>query len=192
MTYDCRMTNEAIDSANHYWFDDDAQRQRSIELLEAMRTYRAAESAMRRRTETSMGMGENDLLALRYILRAHRDQRSTGPKELAAYLGISSASTTVLLDRLAKGGHIRREHSPFDRRALIIVPTATTDDEIRHTLGNVHERMVEIAQQLSESEARIVIDFLTDMREAIDEIDAHAPSSSRRKTATRVSTESAK
>ena len=169
------MTNEALDTAHHYWFDNDAQRQRSIELLEAMRTFRAAESAMRRRTESSMGMGENDLLALRYVLRAHRDQRTTGPKELATYLGVSSASTTVLLDRLEKGGHIRREHSPFDRRALIIVPTASTDDEVRTTLGDVHERLVEIAEQLSEEEARTIIDFLTDMREAVDEIDAVLP-----------------
>jgi DNA-binding MarR family transcriptional regulator len=165
------MTNETRDAGSHYWYSDDRERQRSIEVLEAMRTYRAAESAMRRRTQASMGMNENDLLALRYILTAYQDQRTVGPKELTSYLGISSASTTVLLDRLEKSGRVRRESSPFDRRALILVPTATTDEEIRQAQGEVPEKMVEVAEKLDQAQAQIVIDFLADMRAAVDAID---------------------
>ena len=120
-----------------------------------------------------MGMGENDLLALRYVITAHQDGRSIGPKELTAYLGISSASTTVLLDRLERKGQLRRENSPFDRRALILVATATTDDEVRAALGEVPERMVEVANTLDDEQAKVVIDFLRNMRAAVDEIDAH-------------------
>ena len=121
-----------------------------------------------------MGMGENDLLALRYLLTAKQDGRSIGPKELTAYLGISSASTTVLIDRLEKAGQVRREHSPFDRRALILVPTAITPEEIRAALGDVPERMVEVANRLDPAQAQVVIDFLQNMRAAVDEIDTHA------------------
>jgi hypothetical protein len=40
-----------------YWYgDDDA---RSTSVMEAMRAYRAAEVAMRRRTQRAMDMGEN-------------------------------------------------------------------------------------------------------------------------------------
>jgi DNA-binding MarR family transcriptional regulator len=141
-----------------------------------MRTYRAAESAMRSRTQRSMGLGENDLLALRYLLTAKQEGRTIGPKELTAYLGISSASTTVLIDRLERSGQVRREHSPFDRRALILVPTAVTDEEIRAALGDVPERMVEVANRLDPAEAQVVVDFLRTMRAAVDEIDAHVPS----------------
>jgi DNA-binding MarR family transcriptional regulator len=165
------MTNDTRDAEHHYWYTDDRERQRSAEVLEAMRTYRAAESAMRRRTQASMGMNENDLLALRYILTAYQDQRTVGPKELTSYLGISSASTTVLLDRLEKSGRVRRESSPFDRRALILVPTATTDEEIRQAQGEVPEKMVAVAEKLDESQAQVVIDFLADMRAAVDAID---------------------
>jgi len=168
------MANSEQEAETHYWYSDDAERERSVAVLEAMRTYRAAESAMRRRTQLSMGMGENDLLALRYLITAQQAGQSIGPKELTAYLGISSASTTVLLDRLERSGQMRREHSPFDRRALILVPTATTDEEVRAALGDVPERMVGVANQLSADQASVVIDFLRSMREAVDEIDADA------------------
>jgi DNA-binding MarR family transcriptional regulator len=168
------MSNSEQEAETHYWYSDDAERERSVAVLEAMRTYRAAESAMRRRTQISMGMGENDLLALRYLITAQQAGQSIGPKELTAYLGISSASTTVLLDRLERGGQMRREHSPFDRRALILVPTATTDEEVRAALGDVPERMVGVANRLNADQARVVIDFLRSMREAVDEIDADA------------------
>jgi DNA-binding MarR family transcriptional regulator len=168
------MVYSVQNAGTHYWYSDDAQRERSVAVLEAMRTYRAAESAMRSRTQRSMGMGENDLLALRYLLTAKQDGRSIGPKELTAYLGISSASTTVLIDRLEKAGQVRREHSPFDRRALILVPTAITPEEIRAALGDVPERMVEVANRLDPAEAKVVVDFLQSMRAAVDEIDTHA------------------
>ena len=168
------MSNSEQEAETHYWYSDDAERERSVAVLEAMRTYRAAESAMRRRTQISMGMGENDLLALRYLITAQQAGQSIGPKELTAYLGISSASTTVLLDRLERSGQMRREHSPFDRRALILVPTATTDEEVRAALGDVPERMVGVANQLDANQAKVVIDFLRSMREAVDEIDADA------------------
>ena len=141
-----------------------------------MRTFRAAELAMERRTQQSQGMNANDLLALRYVILSQREGRSIGPKELAQYLGISSASTTVLIDRLERAGKMRRENSPFDRRALILEPTATTEAEITDALGVVPEAMLEVATQLSADEARVVIDFLTAMRAAVDEIDAHGAS----------------
>jgi DNA-binding MarR family transcriptional regulator len=167
------MTSEAVGSPDHYWYGEATQRERSVAVLEAMRTYRAAETAMRRRTQASMGMGETDLLALRYLIRAHSAGRTVGPKELAAYLGISSASTTALLDRLEKSGHVERQPSPFDRRALIILPTVATDEEVRSTLGQMHTRMMEVAARLSPEESRVVVRFLDGMRDAVDEIDAH-------------------
>ncbi|PPF80325.1 MarR family transcriptional regulator [Subtercola sp. Z020] len=167
------MTSEAVETAQHYWYDDDAQRQRSIAVLEAMRTYRAAEAAMQRRTQVAMGMGETDLLALRYLLRMHRAEHSVGPKELAAYLGISSASTTVLLDRLEKTGHLSRQPSPFDRRALIIVPTPASEEAVRRTLDGMHERMIAIASDLSPDDAQTIVSFLGGMRDAVDAIDKH-------------------
>ena len=88
------MRSESADS--RYWYarsEDDAARHRAVDLLQAFRMYRAAELAMRRRTRQSMNMGENDLLVLRFLLRAQREGRHVSPTEITRYLGVSTAST---------------------------------------------------------------------------------------------------
>jgi DNA-binding MarR family transcriptional regulator len=169
------MTTERSGSAPHYWYgsDPEAARARAVSVLEAMRAYRTAETAMRRRSEVSMGMGENDLAAMRYLLRAQEQGKAVGPKELAQYLGITSASITVLLDRLEKQGHIHREPSPFDRRALIVVPRIPTDEVKAATLGDIRRELLDVVEQLPPAEAETVVTFLADLRDAVDQIDAH-------------------
>jgi DNA-binding MarR family transcriptional regulator len=167
----------ALDQISGYWYADGDTRQ-SAEVLNALRVYRSAEAAMRRRTRDSMGMNETDLLALRYLLAAQRQNRSVTPKELAHRLGISSASTTVLIDRLSKSGHVERRPHPTDRRALIIVATVDSDAEVRHTLGGMHERMLAAADRLSPRDAAAVIAFLDELRAAVDEVDASDASES--------------
>ena len=158
-----------------YWYPKDTTRQRgAVEVLEALRDYRASEAAMRRRSRTSMGMGETDLLALRFLLQAEAAGKPIGPKELGAKLGISSASMTTLIDRLVKSGHIRREPHPTDRRALILRATELTDEEVRSTLGGMHARMIEVAESLTDAEAEVVSSFLRRMRDAVDRIDPPA------------------
>ncbi|WP_440708366.1 MarR family winged helix-turn-helix transcriptional regulator [Herbiconiux sp. YIM B11900] len=168
------MDTDRTDSARHYWYGDGSDRSRSIAVLEALRSFRAAESAQRRRSQVSLGLGENDILAMRYLLRAHEQGRAVGPKELAQYLGITSASITVLLDRLEKADRIHRQSSPFDRRALIIVPTVPTDEIAIATLGEVREELVEVIEGLSAEDAELVIRFLAEMRDALDQIDNRA------------------
>lgn len=162
------MATQEITEASGYWFPDDDATQRGVTVLNALRRYRAAETAMRRRTRDSMGMGETDLLAVRFLLQAQRSGNIVKPKDLAAYLKISSASTTILIDRLVKSGHVRRDPHPSDRRALVITPTTETDDEVRETLGTMHRQMMSIAEGLSPDDARVVALFLERMRTAVD------------------------
>ncbi|GAA1336903.1 MarR family winged helix-turn-helix transcriptional regulator [Arthrobacter roseus] len=140
-----------------------------MEVLNALRDYRTAETAMRAHASTMMGMGKTDLAAVRCLLQARQDGRDLSPKELSAKLDISSASTTVLIDRLVKSGHARREPHPTDGRALLIQPTESSDSEVRSTLTGMHSRMIEAAQSLTEPEADAVITFLQRMRSAVVE-----------------------
>lgn len=167
------MSTQEVTEPSGYWYPDDDATQRGVDVLNALRRYRGAETAMRRRTRDAMGMGETDLLAVRFLLQAQRADRTVSPKDLAAYLKISSASTTILVDRLVKSGHVRREPHPTDRRALVIVPTTNTDTEVRATLGRMHRRMMQIAESLTADEARVVMTFLEDVRAAVDTVDPH-------------------
>jgi len=154
-----------------YWYDE-ADGARSTSVLEAMRSYRAAEVAMRRRTQQAMDMGENELLVLRYLARARQRDELVTPVGLSRYLGITSASTTALLDRLAKSGHITRMPNPGDRRSVIITSSALAEEEIRHTLSSMHGRMMDVVRSLSAEERETIVRFLDAMREAVDDIDA--------------------
>jgi DNA-binding MarR family transcriptional regulator len=152
-----------------YWYGPDERLDPPTAVLQALRGYRAAEVATRRSTRDSMGMGETDLLALRYLLRAQAAGERVGPKDLSRTLGITTASTTSLIDRLVGSGHVRREPHPTDRRSLVIVPTAATDSEVRETLGEMHRRMLAVAEELSAEESRVIVSFLRRMADALTE-----------------------
>ena len=122
------MENDSGETRYWYGAADEDRRRRAIEVLQAFRVYRAAEVAMRRRTRESMSMGENELLVLRYLLRAAGQKRQVSPSELTRYLGVSTASTTAIVDRLEKTGHVTRVPHPTDRRSIFIVATTVSDD----------------------------------------------------------------
>jgi DNA-binding MarR family transcriptional regulator len=159
-----------------YWYEPDVTRIGSVDVLNLLRRYRSADQEMRRRTRDSMGMGETDLLALRYVLRAEREGEVFTPGMLAKRLGISTASTTVLIDRLERSGHLARRPHPSDRRSLVVVSTTDSDAEVRQTLGRMHRGMIDVADSLDPNELVAVARFLTGMIEAVElaDVDGHA------------------
>jgi DNA-binding MarR family transcriptional regulator len=166
---------DPTDPSRGYWYadSDEAQRHRAIDLLQAFRLYRAAEVAMRRRTRESMSMGENDLLVLRYLLKAQQRGEMVSPGELARYLAVSTASMTAIIDRLEKSGHVRRERHATDRRSIYVVPTVDTDAEVRATLGDMHERMLAAVIDMSPEETLVVMECLARLQTAVDQVDTH-------------------
>jgi len=143
----------------------------AAELLEVLLDYRGAEEAMRRRTGDSMRMGSKDLQALRFLFKAQGEGRIVSGRDLADHLGVTSASVTALLDRLTKTGHVQRTPHPTNRRSNMITATPGSDDEVRQTLGAMHRRMMEAAQNLSETDAALVSGFLAEMTRAVDDVD---------------------
>jgi DNA-binding MarR family transcriptional regulator len=161
------MTASNGESAPNFWYSDEPEAQGAISVLRALRRLRAAESGMRARTQHSMGMGENDIIAVRHVIRGRQTGTFVSPKDLAESLSISSASTTTLIDRLEKSGHIERQPHPTDRRALILVPTASADRDVRAALGGPHERMLVVAESLTPEERGVVVGFLERMAAAV-------------------------
>ena len=167
------VSNTTAQASSGYWYPEHGVPS-SVDVLNLLRRYRAAEGAMRARTRSSMGMGETDLLALRTLLQAQRRGEVMRQRDLAAALRLASPSITALVDRLTKSGHVRREPHPDDRRATIVVPTKDTDDEVRATLGEMHRRMIGVIDDMDEGERHAVADFLARMAGAIEQVDEHA------------------
>ncbi|MFJ4223738.1 MarR family winged helix-turn-helix transcriptional regulator [Microbacterium sp. NPDC089695] len=151
-----------------YWYPD-TDSASTVDVLNLLRRYRSAETAMRARTRASMKMNETDLMALRFLLREQKAGRIVRPIDIARTLDISTASTTTLIDRLEKGGHARREPHPTDRRAGVVVPTVSSDDEVRATLGAMHRRMLSLVDELDDRERAVITRFLAGMTSAIEE-----------------------
>ncbi len=166
------MNAEGADGDGYWYREADVE---ASAVMEALRSYRAAEVAMRRRTRQAMDMGENELLVLRYLVRSRSTGELVTPVVLTRYLGITSASTTALLDRLERTGHISRSPNPDDRRSILIEATVKSDAEIRHTLTDMHDRMMTVVRDMDASERRAVVRFLTSMEQAVDTIDEDVP-----------------
>ncbi|MDF2580645.1 MAG: MarR family transcriptional regulator, partial [Microbacterium sp.] len=94
--------------------------------LLAVRAFSDAMDRMHTGLRSDMDMNATDLSALRML--SIREQRGelVKPHDLARHLGISSASTTKMLDRLSKEGFIERAPHPKDRRALVITLTESS------------------------------------------------------------------
>ena len=142
-------------------------------LMAALARLRRAEDLLVEASNAYMRLNRTDMRTLHFLIAsAHRNEVVT-PSAIAAHLDISTASTTKLLDRLERGGHITRDSHPSDRRALVISVTPETHRSAMSTVGRQQARRFNAAARLSPSEREVVIGFLADMADELSL--AHAP-----------------
>jgi len=133
------------------------------ELMNALGELRAAERRLSEAAQRYMRLNETDMRALHFlIVMGYRGELVT-PGQLAQHLGISTASTTKLLDRLERGAHIVRAPHPTDRRALTVSITPETHRAARESVGRQQARRFHAAARLDAAEREIVIRFLREM-----------------------------
>lgn len=136
-------------------------------LMGALGDLRDAEQKLSLASRRYMRLNDTDMRALHYLIVCANRGATATPGGIATHLGISTASTTKLLDRLEKGGHIRRSPHPTDRRALAISITAETREAAMETVGRQQAKRFYSAARLSSEERDVVIRFLTDMAQEI-------------------------
>ncbi len=114
-------------------------------------------------------MHPTDVRALIALMDASRAGEETTAGRLGAALGLNSAGTTALVDRLERAGHVRRVRSEKDRRKVTVEV-----DEQAIALGWEHfgpliDRAVGLLQGYDERELAAIRRFLTGVREAAAE-----------------------
>lgn len=134
-----------------------------IEVLDAMRRWRDAERLMSEASQRYMKLGASDMRALRMLIAAQHQNVAVTPSAMAGHLGISTASTTKLLDRLERGGHIVRRPHPDDRRSLVIEVTDETRRAARDTVGREHARRFDVVAALTPEQRRTIAHFFDAM-----------------------------
>jgi MarR family transcriptional regulator, organic hydroperoxide resistance regulator len=85
------------------------------------------------------------------------------PGELARFTGLTTGGVTVLLDRLEKGGYLKREPNPRDRRSVLVHLNPTKAKKVRAFYGEVNERMEALLAETPERELRSVVNVVSKM-----------------------------
>lgn len=136
-------------------------------VMGALGELREAEQKLSRASRRYMQLNETDMRALHYLIVCANRHAIATPGGIAQHLAISTASTTKLLDRLEKGGHIVRSPHPTDRRALAITITEETRHAAMQTVGRQQAKRFYAAARLTREERAVVIRFLEDMTQEI-------------------------
>ncbi|GAB2518477.1 MarR family winged helix-turn-helix transcriptional regulator [Paramicrobacterium agarici] len=137
-----------------------------IEVMEAVRQWREADRALTEASRRYMRLNDTDMRAIRFVIRRQEQGSLPTPKDIGREVGISSASTTKLVDRLVAGGHVVRVPHPNDRRTTCITVTSSTRRAARETVGRQHARRFAVAAALSAPDRATVVRFLTDLAAA--------------------------
>lgn len=136
-------------------------------VMAALGRLRAAEQDLSDASAKYMKLNQTDMRALHYLIVTGNTGTIATPGAIAEHLKISTASTTKLLDRLERAGHIVRAPHPSDRRALAITITPATREAAMDTVGRQQAKRFHSAARLSTAEREVVIRFLDDMAEQL-------------------------
>lgn len=138
------------------------------DLVSTYHRLRVAEAARLTRVRSATGMGENELRVLQFLLLEGDAGHAVMPSEIARHLGVSSASTTALLDRLERAGLLERVSHPTDRRSILIAPTAAAAETIASTIDEQQSKLVGAARDLDPAGRAAVTTFLRSLAAGAD------------------------
>ncbi|MFG1668195.1 MarR family winged helix-turn-helix transcriptional regulator [Streptomyces sp. Y7] len=110
------------------------------------------------------GLHSTDVRALIHLLDAHREDVRATPGWLGAQLGVNSASTTALVDRLERLETVRRERDTHDRRRVLLTVTDKAVTLGWTFFGPLIEDMVGAPRSYDDQELATVRRFLGTMR----------------------------
>ncbi|MFC7307113.1 MarR family winged helix-turn-helix transcriptional regulator [Streptomyces monticola] len=111
------------------------------------------------------GLHPTDVRALIHLLDAGREGVDATPGWLGAQLGVNSASTTALIDRLERLELARRERDTRDRRRVLLTVTDKAVATGWSFFGPLIEEMVTAMDSFDEKELAVVRRFLLAMRD---------------------------
>ncbi|WP_022869354.1 MarR family winged helix-turn-helix transcriptional regulator [Yaniella halotolerans] len=134
-----------------------------VEVMESMRKWRLTERKLNEASQKYMGLGENDMRAVRFMIASQRHGELATASHVAKHLGITTASVSRMIDRLVANGHVRRLQHPEDRRSTVLEVTEATQTVARQSVGNNHAKRFYAIAELTPHERAAVIKFYAAM-----------------------------
>lgn len=109
-----------------------------------------------------MRLSTRDVSALEHLL----ERPELGPADIASLLGISTASATVLIDRLETAGHVQRQPHPDDRRRKSLVVTEHANTQMFATLQPLTQMLMAIDNDYRNDESAVIESYLRKVSDA--------------------------
>jgi DNA-binding MarR family transcriptional regulator len=128
---------------------------RQTHTLDLLRELVSAAADVRPVVARRAGLSESELVALEHLMDG-----SLGPVEVGRRLGVTSAASTGIVDRLASRGHVRRAPHPVDRRRTEVSITESGRAEVLGHLMPMFRSLAEMDAELSEDERAVVDRYL--------------------------------
>ncbi len=113
-------------------------------------------TAFERHLGRALSVNDTDLAAMEHLI----SQGPLTPSELARHLTISTAATTIVIDRLVAVGHAHREAHAHDRRKIVVVPTPASVRATFEALMPLIGGVASVTNELSAEDRATVTDFL--------------------------------
>ncbi|MFE7709522.1 MarR family transcriptional regulator [Streptomyces sp. NPDC057486] len=115
-------------------------------------------------------MHPTDVRALICLLDAERAGTDATAGWLGAQLGLNSAGTTAVIDRLERLGHLTRTRDPRDRRRVLLAVDPRAVELGWEFFGRLIETTVTVLRDFDESETEAVRRFLSAAHQAVTAI----------------------
>jgi DNA-binding MarR family transcriptional regulator len=106
-----------------------------------------------------LGLSEKEVAAILLLARSGH----LTPGQLGTLLSLTSGGVTALIQRLERGGHIRRQPHPVDGRSAVLSATPGVLERARSCMAPLVNELDAVAMRLSPAEREVVGRFLEDV-----------------------------
>lgn len=148
----------------------DTPRQRlERQIVERLRWYVVQSEHVAHAFAGRHGLHPTDVAALIAVMEAEAGGDPLTPGGLSARLRLSSAATTAVVDRLERGGHIRRSREHADRRRVHLRYAEAGMALAMSFFGPLGQRTDRIMSGFDDAELATVQRFLVAMSEVMED-----------------------
>jgi len=124
--------------------------------LQALRDLTDVAAEVRPAIARRAGLSHSELLTLEHLMGSP----SLGPAEVARRLGVTTAASTTIVDRLAARGHVQRQPHATDRRRTEVSITPSGRQEVLTELMPMFQALEQLDAELDDDERRVVTAYL--------------------------------
>ncbi|MEE6311601.1 MarR family transcriptional regulator [Plantactinospora veratri] len=130
-------------------------------LVEEMPRYISAAVRFQVAVAHQLDMSVSDVHGLAALL----ETGPAGVRQLADLMGMTTSAVTRLVDRLERGGYVRREPDPADRRRVVIHVVEERVAQVAGYYERLNVRWQRQISQYSDPELRFLLEFLRQGRQ---------------------------